>query len=153
MHFSCHIKSFICIVTGRRCLLRVQGRIQGGGGDTRHALPLKLEKIWFFTRNTQTNFAPPSTRAIFLSTPPPLTWNPGSSPGVSVMFNVYIHIIGLGIWCLTPLSTLFLLYRLVEETVVPVENHRPITDKLYPIMLYRVHLAMSGILHIIETLY
>ena len=49
---------------------------------------LKLEKIWFFgvlswffTRNTPTFFAPPSARRNFLKFAPPLTWNPGSTPG------------------------------------------------------------------------
>jgi hypothetical protein len=57
------------------------------------------------------------------------------------------------LWCLTPLSTIFELYRggsvlLVEETGVTGENHSEmpqITYKLYHIMLYRVHLAMNGV--------
>ena len=46
--------------------------------------------------------------------------------------NRIAYYIGLGLWCLTPLPTIFLLYHhhgqsvfLVEETGVPGKNHRP----------------------------
>jgi hypothetical protein len=50
---------------------------------------------------------------------------------------------GLGLWCLTSLSTIFQLYR--GGQFWPEENMElPLyTDKLYHIILYRVHLSMS----------
>ena len=60
-----------------------------------------------------------------------------------------LYILRLGLWCLTPLSSISLiLWRsvlLLEETGVPRENHRLVECRrqTYHIMLYRIHFAWA----------
>jgi hypothetical protein len=59
---------------------------------------------------------------------------------------------GLGLWCLTPLSTIFQLQRgnqfyWWKKPDTPGENHRPAASHWQSLSqkLFRVHLAMTGI--------
>ena len=57
--------------------------------------------------------------------------------------KLHVEVVGLGLWCLTPLSTVFQPDRGCQCYQKTIDLSQ-ITDTLYHIMLYRVHLATNS---------
>ena len=71
-----------------------------------------------------------------------LMYTKGTSQEEHNVFRFKFNLV-LSYWCLTPLSTIFQLYR--GDQLYWWGKREKTTDKFYPIMLYQVHFAMNRV--------